>query len=246
MPNSIVFREKFANRAYGTSLGWAEAQAQDCAGLRLSPRRAAAASGRGGVLPLSRRGPQRLAVIEQRFHFRLAAAPATEPPIRSDVVRLSVRYPVHVHAGPGAIRTETSRDTTWTSPSEPCWADQQRVPVGEADLIAGRTRGQPGAGSDRPGRPGARGGRGRPRTTRRPPGPPWRPARTDSRRWPSNISVRHRRTAQRSGSRDEQDQPVVHKKLTNCDGTDDHRQEKQAIGPAIVLRASPRTKETSR
>jgi len=98
MPNSVVFREKFFNRAYGTSLGWAQLEltiAPDCdyhlaEKLLLQAVEEVFSRYRDAARSGSRE-------MEQRFHLRLEPPrPQSRLRIGSDAIRLSVRYPVDV------------------------------------------------------------------------------------------------------------------------------------------------------
>ena len=98
MPNSVVFREKFANRAYGTSLGWAELAltvAPDCdyqiaEKLMLEAVEEVFSRYRDAARSGSRE-------MERRFNLRLEPPrPQSRLRIASGAIHLSVRYPVDV------------------------------------------------------------------------------------------------------------------------------------------------------
>jgi len=98
MPNSVVFREKFANRAYGTSLGWAELEltvAPDC-DYQLAEKLLLQAVEEvfSRYRDAARSGSREM---ERRFNLRLEPPrPQSRLRISSDAIRLSVRYPVDV------------------------------------------------------------------------------------------------------------------------------------------------------
>ncbi|MFI5353219.1 MAG: mechanosensitive ion channel family protein [Candidatus Binatales bacterium] len=97
-PNSVVFREKFANRAYGTSLGWAELEltvAPDC-DYQLAEKLLLQAVEEvfSRYRDAARSGSREM---ERRFNLRLEPPrPQSRLRIGSDAIRLSVRYPVDV------------------------------------------------------------------------------------------------------------------------------------------------------
>ncbi len=98
MPNSVVFREKFANRAYGTSLGWDELEltvSPDC-DYALAEKKLVGAVEEvfSRYRDAARSGSREM---ERRFHLRLEPPrPQSRLSIGSDAIRLSVRYPVDV------------------------------------------------------------------------------------------------------------------------------------------------------
>ncbi len=97
-PNSVVFHEKFFNRAYGTSHGWAELEltvAPDCdyqlaEKLMLDAVEEVFSRYRDAARSGSRE-------IERRFNLRLEPPrPQSRLRITSDAIHLTVRYPVDV------------------------------------------------------------------------------------------------------------------------------------------------------
>jgi small-conductance mechanosensitive channel len=96
VPNSVVFREKYANRAYGTSLGWDEIElsVSPDSDYRLAEKRLLEvveevfARYRDVARAESRE-------MERRFNIRMEPPrPQSRLKVDNDAVRLSVRYPV--------------------------------------------------------------------------------------------------------------------------------------------------------
>jgi small-conductance mechanosensitive channel len=120
LPNSVVFREKFANRAYGTNLGWDEIEltvSPDC-DYQLAEKRLLEAVEQvfSRYRDAARSGSREM---ERRFNLQLEPPrPQSRLRIASDAIRLSVRYPVDVRMR-AEVTDEISRRLLESIKSEP-------------------------------------------------------------------------------------------------------------------------------